>query len=305
MEQATRRELLHHYLVDGLESAYRTLLSRGAADDDTEDEALSGSDTVAPRPAHSRTPSKSNIGLPFFSAQSEQGQQTTAMENASAQATEDRRLQISISLPPIQQFTGLPHDHDSSGIIDFIHQIEEHVKYSYYETEEQRQAAKLSLFRRNLDAEARRHLENLSASEKSNWNTLTTLFIKEFKTLREQRAKEEAWVQAATIRQKKDESVKAYADRALRVSQLIDTDERYLVWRFMTGLRDTTLQLSLAAGYEDINKATMRELHRKIQTMVGMSHRPGDEMEDEDDPPSRSRAGASTGGAERRLTLRL
>ena len=219
------------------------------------------------------------------------------MENASAQATEDRRLQISISLPPIQQFTGLPHDHDSSGIIDFIHQIEEHVKYSYYETEEQRQAAKLSLFRRNLDAEARRHLENLSASEKSNWNTLTTLFIKEFKTLREQRAKEEAWVQAATIRQKKDESVKAYADRALRVSQLIDTDERYLVRRFMTGLRDTTLQLSLAAGYEDINKATMRELHRKIQTMVGMSHRPGDEMEDDDDPPSRSRTGASTGGA--------
>ena len=178
-----RRELLHQYLVDGLESAYQSLLSRG---DDTDDEALSGSDTVAPRGTHSRTPSRSNIRLPYFTAQSEQAPSVTTMENASAQATEEHRPQVSITLPPIQPFTGLSHDHDSSGIIDFIQQIEQHVKYSYYETDEQRQAAKLSLFRRNLAAEAGRHLENLSAFEKSNWNTLTTLFIKECKTLREQ-----------------------------------------------------------------------------------------------------------------------
>ena len=148
-----------------------------------------------------------------------------------------------------------------------------------------------------MEAEARRHPENLSAFEKSNWDTLTTLFIKEFKTLREQRAKEEAWVQAATIRQKKDESLKAYADRGLRVSQLIDTDERYLVRCFVAGMRDPTLQLTLAAGYEDINKATMRELHRKIQTIVVVSNRLGEDTDDEVVYQSTSRSRAATAGA--------
>ena len=133
--------------------------------------------------------------------------------------------------------------------------------------------------------------------EKSDWDTLTTLFIKVFKALREQRAKEEAWVQAAMIRQKKNESLKGYADRGLRMSQLIDTDERYLVQRFVAGMGDPTLQLTLAAGYEDINKATMRELHRKIQTIFVVSNRQGEDTDDGDAYQSTSRSRATMAGA--------
>ena len=170
MERETRRALIHTYLVDGLESAYRSLLSRGATDDDTEDETLSGSDTVAPRGTHSRTPSRSNIGLPYFSAASETPLAAAGMENtvnAASQATHDRRPQVAITLPPIQPFTGHSQDHDSSGILDFIQQVEDYATYSYYETDEARQAGKLSLFRRNLHARARRYLDDLSATEKA------------------------------------------------------------------------------------------------------------------------------------------
>ena len=113
---------------------------------------------------------------------------------------------------------------------------------------------------------------------------LKALYINKFKTERDLQAKEDAWAQAATIRQKKDESVKAYAERALRVSQLVYTDERYLVRRFMAGLRDTSLQTALAAGYEDLNKATMRGLHRRIVTVVGAGRWHGDDAEDDEDP---------------------
>ena len=283
MDRGTRRELLHNYLVDGLESAYRTLLSRGATDDDTEEETLSGSDTVAPRGTHSRTPSRSNIGLAYFSAASETPQATANMENTGIQTTQDRRPQVSINLPPIQPFTGRHQDHDSSGILDFIHQVEEHAAYAYYETDEARQAGKLSLFRRNLRAQARQYLDDLSPTEKADWAVLKGLYIHKFKTERDLQTKEDAWVQAATIRQKKDESVKSYAERALRVSQLVETDERYLVRRFMAGLRDASIQTALAAGYEDLNKATMRELHRKILSIVGASRRHGDATNDDDD----------------------
>ena len=218
------------------------------------------------------------------------------MENAGVQASWDRRPHVAVSLPPIQRFTGRLQDHDSSGILDFIQQIEEYVGYSYYETSELEQAAKLSLFRRNLDHDAKRHLESLSAVEKSNWKTLKDLFIKEFKTNRDQKAKEDAWIQAATIKQKKDESVKAYADRALRVSQLVDTDERYLVRRFVTGIRDPGLQQTLAAAYEDLNKATMRELHRKIHTIVAVSNRYDDDDEDDDNRCGIAHGGTGTAG---------
>lgn len=57
------------------------------------------------------------------------------MENTRIKTTEDHQPQVLINLLPIQPSTGCHQDHDSSGIPDFIHQVEEHVAYVDYETQ--------------------------------------------------------------------------------------------------------------------------------------------------------------------------
>ena len=82
----------------------------------------------------------------------------------------------------------------------------------YHRTEEASQAVKLSLFRQNLHAQARWYLDDLSPTKKADLVVWKCLYIYKFKTERDPQDKENAWVQDAMIRQKKDEAVKSYAE---------------------------------------------------------------------------------------------
>ena len=75
-------------------------------------------------------------------------------------------------------------------------------------------------------------------SEKNDGKTLTAIFIWKFKTDQDLKAKEKAWAEAATIKQKKDETVRAYGERAVRLAQ-------YLSGTFWGDREDAETQQSL------------------------------------------------------------
>ena len=157
------------------------------------------------------------------------------------------------------------------GIIEYIAQIEEHAGYTCKASVNAQNSAKLSLFESNLEGKARNFLAGLINSERNDWDTHTAIFIRRYKTDQDRKAKERAWAEAATIKQKKDESVRAYGERAVRLAQLVAAEEGYLVRRFLAGMKDTALRQTLVSGYEDMTTVTIKDLNKKIQNIVSAS----------------------------------
>ena len=118
---------------------------------------------------------------------------------------------------------------------------------------------------------AKSYLMGLIDSEKNDWDALTTIYIRKYKTDQDCKAKERAWAEAATIKQRKDESVKASGERAVRLPQLVASDEGYLVRCFLAGMKDTALWQTLVSGYDDMTSVTVKDLNKKIQNIVGAS----------------------------------
>ena len=178
---------------------------------------------------------------------------------------------VSYNLPPIWHFTGRKRDRDVYGILEYIAQVEEHAGYTRRASESAQRRAKLNLLKTNLDGKAKSYLMGLIDSEKNDWDALTAIYIRKYKTDQDRKAKERAWAEAATIKQRKDESVKAYGERAVRLAQLVASDEGYLVRRFLAGMKDTALRQTLVSGYDDMTSVTVKDLNKKIQNIVGAS----------------------------------
>ena len=112
---------------------------------------------------------------------------------------------VSYNLPPIRRFTGRKRDRDVYGILEYIAQVEEHAGYTRRASESAQRSAKLSLFKTNPQGKAKSYLMGLIDSEKNDWDALTAIYIRKYKTDQDRKAKEKAWAEAATIKQRKDD----------------------------------------------------------------------------------------------------
>jgi hypothetical protein len=99
---------------------------------------------------------------------------------------------IFYNLPPIQALRGRKQDRNPFGLTDYLQQIEDHVGYTRNSSKAAQQTAKLAWFRWNLESKVLWFVKSLIASEKSNWTTLTGLFIKRFTVEQELKAMEGA-----------------------------------------------------------------------------------------------------------------
>ena len=128
------------------------------------------------------------------------------------------------------------------------------------------------------------YLLGLIDDEKNDRDALTSMYIRKYQTDHDRKAKDRAWAEAATIKQRKDKSVKAYGRRAVRLAQLVASDEGYLARRFLAGKLDTALRQTLVSGYDDMTSVRVKVLNRKTQNIVGVSSRHNfDSSNDQDD----------------------
>ena len=137
----------------------------------------------------------------------------------------------------------------------------------------------MSLFRTNLKGPARAFLNMLTTTEKESWDKLKEVYIHKFKTERDVRAKQCAKEQCASFKQKPDETLKAYGERAMELRQLIEANEEsFLVHRFLKGIRDKAIRQLLAVGPDDMAKVTVAHLNTRIGNLL----RAGEESDGSD-----------------------
>ena len=130
---------------------------------------------------------------------------------------------INYSAPVLKRFSGKSGEHQS--ITDFIEALERQAGFEYRDDDVAREKLLLSLFRTNLKGSARSFLNMLTPSEKEDWTKLKEVYIYKYKAERETKAKQRAKEQCASFRQRSDESLRAYGERAMRLRQLIDGEE--------------------------------------------------------------------------------
>ena len=128
-------------------------------------------------------------------------------------------------------------------------------------------------------------LNLLTPSEKDDWKQVKEIYIAKYKTERDQRAKQKAREAVASFKQRSDESLRAYGERAVKLRQLLEsTDEGFLVSRFLRGVRDKAIRQMLALGHEDLSKVTVGQLNQKIRNLSGA----GDESDSDDEDTKES-----------------
>ena len=119
----------------------------------------------------------------------------------------------------------------------------------------------------------------LTMAEKEDWEKVKEMFIYKFKTEKDLWAKQRAKEQFASFKQKPEENLKAYSERAMRLRKLIDASEmRFLVYRFLKGIQDKSVRQILAISPEDIGKITVAQMNAGINSLV----RVGEESNAED-----------------------
>ena len=121
----------------------------------------------------------------------------------------------------------------------------------------------------NLKGDARAYLGMLTSTEKESWEQLKEVYIYKFKTERDLKEKQRAKEQCASSKQWPEESLKAYGKRAMRLRQLIDSsEEAFLVYRFLKGVRDKSMRQILAIGPEDLGKMTVAQENSRIGNLI-------------------------------------
>ena len=139
----------------------------------------------------------------------------------------------------------------------------------------------MRLFRTNLRGDARDMMNMLTPTEKDSWEEVKTIYIAKYKTEKEKKAKQKAREAMVSFKQRADESLTAYAERAMKLRQLIDAaDESILVSRFLRGVRDKSIRQMIAIGQEDMSKLTVAQLNTRILNLTGTGDESGSESED-------------------------
>ena len=101
--------------------------------------------------------------------------------------------------------------------------------------------------------------------EKASWEKVKAAYTKRFKTEKEKRLKDKAKCRMASLKQKSDESLMAYGERAFWLWQMLDaSDEPYLLQRFRKGLCDKAIQRLLASHKSGDKEVTNQELKAQI-----------------------------------------
>lgn len=85
----------------------------------------------------------------------------------------------------------------------YITQVEAHAVYARSLSESAQCRAQPNLLKTNLEGKARSCLMGLIDSEKNDWEALTLIYFRKYKTDQDRKAKERAWAEAATIKQEK------------------------------------------------------------------------------------------------------
>ena len=174
---------------------------------------------------------------------------------------------ISYHTPPLKRFSGKVSEYQL--IVDFIEVTERQAHLECHNEEVARVKLLMSLLRTNLKGPAREFLNTLMPTEKEDWGKLKETYIYKFKTERDVRAKQRAKEQCASFKQKPEETLKAYGERAMKLRQLIEAnDEAFLVHRFLKGIRDKSVRQILAVGPEDMAKVTVAHLNTKIGHLI-------------------------------------
>ena len=96
-------------------------------------------------------------------------------------------------------------DCDVYGIPEYIAQVEEHVGYTRRVSESTQHRVKLNQFKTNLDGRVKIYLLGLIDGKKNDWDPLTVIYIRKYKTDQDRKAKEKVWAEATTIKEGKDE----------------------------------------------------------------------------------------------------
>ena len=174
---------------------------------------------------------------------------------------------ISYNAPVLKRFSGKAGEYQT--ITDFIEAIERQALLECRGDEAAKVKLSMSLFRMNLKGDARAYLGMLTSTEKESWEKLKEVYIYKFKTERDLKAKQRAKEQCASFKQRPEESLKAYGERAMRLRQLIDlSEEAFLVYRFLKGVRDKSVRQILAIGPEDLGKMTVAQMNSRIGNLI-------------------------------------
>ena len=181
----------------------------------------------------------------------------------------------------LEPFSGKSKDHQD--IVDFIEAIEAQAEVQCNEDESKAVKLKLRLFRTNLWGDARDMMNMLTPTEKDDWEQVKKFYIAKYKTERDRKAKQKAREAMALFKQRADEPLKAYGERAVKLRQLIEgSDEGFLVSRFLRGVKDKNIRQMIAVGQEDMSKLTVAQLHQRILNLTGAGSESGSDNESED-----------------------
>ena len=190
----------------------------------------------------------------------------------------------------LRPFSGRTKDYQ--GIVDFLESIETQAAAECRDDESGREKLQLRLFRTNLRGDAKNMLNMLTQTEREDWRQVKAIYIRKYKTERDQRAKQKAREAVASFKQRSDESLRAYGERAVKLRQLLEaTDEGFLVSRFMRGVKDKAIRQMLAIGQEDLSKVTVGQLNQKIRNLTGTGD---DSHTDEETEESEAESGESS-----------
>ena len=172
---------------------------------------------------------------------------------------------------------------DNQDIVDFIEAIESQADLQCNQDESKAVKLKLRLFRTNLRGDARDMMNMLTPAEKDDWEQVKKFYIAKYKTERDRKAKQRAREAMASFKQRVDEPLKAYGERAVKLRQLIEVaDEGFLVSRFLRGVRDKNIRQMIAVGQEDMSKLTVAQINQRILNLTGAGSESGSDDESED-----------------------
>ena len=115
------------------------------------------------------------------------------------------------------------------------------------------------------------------------------------KTERDLRAKQRAKEQCASFKQRPDKGLKVYGECAMKLCQLIDsTEEGFLVYRFLKGIRDKSVRQILSVGPDDISKVTVAQMNARITSLVRAGEESDASEEESDDSSDESSSDSDT-----------
>ena len=170
---------------------------------------------------------------------------------------------VNINLPPVRNCSG--EDGDRHGITDFIARVEMNITHELGDDNSEKESPMVATFCEHLSSDAKDLWGILTKEDRGKWEKIKNAYIKKFKIEREQRLMGKARSQRASLKQKREESLKQYAERALRHRQrLEETDEPFLVQCFRKGLRSKAERRLLASRTTGEEKVTMQQLNAQI-----------------------------------------